>query len=136
VNLAQKMTLDKKNSMGFSPQVNYTDWETATCRRNLVPTFVDRGVLHGQCGGTPTAVNLSFLHRSCYFFFQVAPQLSSQELSGPHSRPTATQKIWQCRESNPGPLGLQPGSLSIRPQRWSCLFHNCLNYFTNYIRPT
>jgi hypothetical protein len=25
VNLAQKMTLDKKNSMGFSPQVNYTD---------------------------------------------------------------------------------------------------------------
>jgi hypothetical protein len=27
-------------------------------------------------------------------FFQVAPHLSSQGLSGPHSRPTATQKIW------------------------------------------
>jgi hypothetical protein len=23
-----------------------------------------------------------------------------------------------CRESNPGPLGLQPGTLTTRPQRW------------------
>jgi hypothetical protein len=38
-------------------------------------------------------------------FFQVAVHLSSQELSGPRSRPTATQKIWQRRVSNPGLLG-------------------------------
>jgi hypothetical protein len=38
----------KKNSMALSPQANYTDWVTATCRRNLVPTFVDRGVSRGQ----------------------------------------------------------------------------------------
>jgi hypothetical protein len=31
-------------SVALSPQANYTDWATATCRRNLVPTFVDRGV--------------------------------------------------------------------------------------------
>jgi hypothetical protein len=37
-----------------------------------VPTFVDRRVSHGQRGGTLTAVNLSFLDRSHYFFFQVA----------------------------------------------------------------
>jgi hypothetical protein len=37
--------------------------ETATCRRNLVPTFVDRGVSRGQRGGSPTVVNLSFLDR-------------------------------------------------------------------------
>jgi hypothetical protein len=37
-------------------------------------------------------------------FFQVAPHLSSQGLSEPRSRPIATQKIWQCREPNPGPL--------------------------------
>jgi hypothetical protein len=29
------------NSVAFSPRANYTDWATATCRRNLVPTFVD-----------------------------------------------------------------------------------------------
>jgi hypothetical protein len=29
--------------VAFSPQMNYTDWATATCQRNLVPTFVDRG---------------------------------------------------------------------------------------------
>jgi hypothetical protein len=29
----------------------------------LVPTFVDRGALRGQRGGSPTVVNLSFLDR-------------------------------------------------------------------------
>jgi hypothetical protein len=36
---------------------------TATCRGNLVPTFVDRGVSRGQRGGSLTVVNLSFLDR-------------------------------------------------------------------------
>jgi hypothetical protein len=82
------------NSVALSPRANYTDWSTATCRRNLVPTFVGRGVSRGQRGGSPTIVNLSFLDRSLYFFFQVTPHLSSQGLSGPRSRLTATQKIW------------------------------------------
>jgi hypothetical protein len=30
-----------KNSVALSLQANYTDWGTATCRRNLVSTFVD-----------------------------------------------------------------------------------------------
>jgi hypothetical protein len=55
--------VQKKNSVVFSPQAIYTDWVTTTCQRNLVPTFVDRGVSCGQCGGSPTAVNLSFLDR-------------------------------------------------------------------------
>jgi hypothetical protein len=86
--------LNKKNSVALSPQANYTDWATSTCLRNLVPTFVDRGVSRGLRGGSPTVVNLSFLDRSRYCFFHVAPHLSSQWLSGPPSRPTATQKIW------------------------------------------
>jgi hypothetical protein len=52
--------IKKTNSIVFSPQVNYTDWATATCRRNLVPAFVDRGVSRGQRGGSPKVVNLSF----------------------------------------------------------------------------
>jgi hypothetical protein len=39
--------------MALSPQAKYTDWATATCRRKLVPTFVDRGVSRGQRGGSP-----------------------------------------------------------------------------------
>jgi hypothetical protein len=58
------------NSVAFSPQANSTDWETATCQRNLVPTFADRGVSRGQSGGSPTAVNLSSLDRSRYFSFK------------------------------------------------------------------
>jgi hypothetical protein len=60
----------KTNSMALSPRANYTDWATATCRRNLVPTLVDKGVSHGQHGGSPMAVNLSFLDRSRYFSFK------------------------------------------------------------------
>jgi hypothetical protein len=39
-------------------------------RRNLVPTFVDRGVSLGQRGGSHTVINLSFLDRSRYFSFK------------------------------------------------------------------
>jgi hypothetical protein len=47
--------------MALSPQENGIDWSTATGRRILVPTFVDRGVSRGQRGGSLTVVNLSFL---------------------------------------------------------------------------
>jgi hypothetical protein len=54
----------------LSPQANYTDRTTVTCRRNLVPTFADRGVSRSQRGGSPTVVNLGFLDRSRYFSFK------------------------------------------------------------------
>jgi hypothetical protein len=62
-------------------------------RRNLMPTFVDRGVSHGHRGGSAMVVNL-FSRPELLLFFQVAPHSSSQGLSGPSSSPTATQKIW------------------------------------------
>jgi hypothetical protein len=64
--------------VSLSPQENYTDWATANCQWNLVPTFAHRKVSHGQRGGSPTVVNFSFLDRSRYFSFQVAPHLSSR----------------------------------------------------------
>jgi hypothetical protein len=63
-------SLQQTNSVAFSSQANYTDSATATCRRNLMPTFVDRGVSRGQRGGSLTVVNLSFLDRSRYFSFK------------------------------------------------------------------
>jgi hypothetical protein len=62
--------VEKKNSVAFNPQTNYTNLATATFWRKVVPTFVDRGVSRGQRGGSPTAVNLSFLDRSRYFSFK------------------------------------------------------------------
>jgi hypothetical protein len=50
--------------MALSPRANYTDWATATCRRNLVPTFLDKGVSRGERGSSPTVVNLNFLDRN------------------------------------------------------------------------
>jgi hypothetical protein len=49
--------------MAFSPRANYTDWATATCWLNLVPSFADRGALRGRRDGASTVVNLSFLDR-------------------------------------------------------------------------
>jgi hypothetical protein len=65
-----KSYINKTNSEALSPQANYTDWATATCQRNLVPTFVDRGVSRGERGGSPAVLNLSFLDRSRYFSFK------------------------------------------------------------------
>jgi hypothetical protein len=41
---------------------------TATCRRKLVPAFVDREVSRGQRGGSPAVINLSFLDQSRYCY--------------------------------------------------------------------
>jgi hypothetical protein len=54
-------------------------------------------------------------------------------MSGPRYRSTATQKIWQCQESNPGPLGLQPGSVASRPERRSIQFTPPDNICTRFI---
>jgi hypothetical protein len=60
-------TKQQRHSVDFSPQTKYTDWATATCWRNVVPTFADRWVSRGQRSGSLTAFNLSFLDRSRYF---------------------------------------------------------------------
>jgi hypothetical protein len=62
--ILKKKKNKQTNTMSLSPRANYTDWETATCRRNLVAAFVDRGMLRGHRDGPPTVVNLSFLDRS------------------------------------------------------------------------
>jgi hypothetical protein len=59
--------LQRKSSVAIIPQANYTDWTTLTYRRNIVPTFADRGVSRDQRGESPTAVNLSFRDQSRYF---------------------------------------------------------------------
>jgi hypothetical protein len=65
----------------------------STFRRNLVPTFADRRVSPGQRGGSPTVVDLSFLDRSRYFFFQVAPHLSSRSWLGLVPHPLVSRKF-------------------------------------------
>jgi hypothetical protein len=83
----------KKNSAAFSLQVNYTAWVTATCRRNLVPISVDRMVSHGQCGGSPRDV-ISVFETTAATLLSSSSSFILMRLSGPHSRPTAMQKIW------------------------------------------
>jgi hypothetical protein len=41
-----------------------------TIPTEIPPLVADRGLSRGQCGGSPTAVNLSFLDRSSYFSFK------------------------------------------------------------------
>jgi hypothetical protein len=95
------------NSVAFSPQVNYTNWVTATSQWILVPTFVDGGLSHGQHGWTPTAVNL-FSRLELLLFFQVVPHLSSWGWVNPVPDPlllrksgsaeNRTQDLWVCSQ--------------------------------------
>jgi hypothetical protein len=71
------LSKQKTNSVAFSPQADYTDWSTAAGGRILVQTFTDGEVSRGRRGETSTADYLGFWDRSRFFFFQVAPQLSS-----------------------------------------------------------
>jgi hypothetical protein len=85
------------NSVAFSPQVNSTNWAATTGQRILMSAFADRGMLRGQHDGTPTAVNLSLLEQSCYFFFQVAPHLYSRGWVDPVQGPLLLRKTGSIR---------------------------------------
>ena len=75
----------------------------------------------------PTAVNLCLSNLDHYLFYSSSSSIDLTRLSVPCSRPTATQKIWQRRESNPRPLYLQPETLTTRPQRRSHIGKSELN---------
>jgi hypothetical protein len=106
------------NSGAFSPQANYTDRATATCWWNLTPTFADRRMSHDQCGGSPTVVNPIFLGRSRYYSFkQIFIYLHEPEWIPFQTHCYSENLVSPVIE--PGPLGLQPGSLTTRPQRRS-----------------
>jgi hypothetical protein len=108
------------NSVAFSPQANYTDWSTASRWRILVQTFADRGMSRGQRGGNHAAVSLSFLHRSRYFFFQVAPHLSSWGWVGPVPEPLVIRKF--------GSAGNRTRDLRFCSQELWPLYHNIYIY--------
>ena len=70
----------------------------------------------------PTDVNLCLSNLDRYLFYSSSSSIDLTRLtrlSVPRSRPNATQKIWQRRESNPRPLYLQPETLTTRLQRRS-----------------
>jgi hypothetical protein len=117
----------KTNSLAFNLQRKYTYWATAAGRRNLVLTFADRGVSHGQRDGTSTVVTLGVLYRSHYFFIQVEPHFSSRGWVDPVPNPLLSRKsgrtgnqtrdLWVCSQ--------ELWSLAHRRGRW--------NYFTEKI---
>jgi hypothetical protein len=60
---------------------------------------------------------ISVFHTGATTFLPNSISFILVRLSGPRSRPTAMQKMWYSRESNLGPLGLQPGTLTTRSER-------------------
>ena len=69
----------------------------------------------------PTAVLISAFQTGAATFYSSSSSIDLTRLSGPRSRPTTTQKIWQRREQNPRPLYMQPETPTTRPQRRSVL---------------
>ena len=115
----QVITKTKTKLRGLSPHANYTDRAAAAGRRSQCQLLADRGVSRGQRNGSPQPVISVFQTWSRYFFHSSSSSIDLTRLSGPRSRPTTNQKNWQRRGSNPGPLYLQPETLTTRPQRRS-----------------
>jgi hypothetical protein len=92
---------NKTNSVAFSAQANYTDSATATCRRNLVPTFADRGVSHGG-GGSPWSLISVFQTGAATFL----SNSSSFILTRAEWAPFQTH----CYTENLAVLGIEPGT--------------------------
>jgi hypothetical protein len=63
-----------------------------------VPTIASRGCVAWSEQRIPTAVNLGFLDRSRYFFFQAAPQLSSRGWVDPVPDPLLLRKYGRARK--------------------------------------
>jgi hypothetical protein len=81
-------------SMAFSSQADYTDWATANSRGILVPTFVDRGGVAWSAPRNPRGRQSHFSRLKLLFFLLRSSSFILKRLSGPRSRPTATQKMW------------------------------------------
>jgi hypothetical protein len=87
----------------------------------LVPTFVYRGVSRSQCVRSPMVV-ISFSRPEPFFFLPSSSSVVLTRLSGPRSRPTTSQRIWYCRESNLDLWICSQELLSTRP-RGGQFFH-------------
>jgi hypothetical protein len=93
-------TVDKFDISTKTKKTNSVAWVCErTCRLNdsclsakLLPTFVDRRC-HVVSVTDPYGRNLGFRDRSRYFFLSSSSSIVLMWLSGPHSRPTTSQKI-------------------------------------------
>jgi hypothetical protein len=59
-----------KNELCGCPHANYTNRLTSAHQRILVATFMDRGVSHGQHGGSPQPLVSVFETRAATFSFK------------------------------------------------------------------
>jgi hypothetical protein len=88
-------------------------WSASELRRpsdlrflaRLVLTFADRGCCVVSATDSPGRYS-RFSRPEPLLFIPVSSSVVLTRLSGPRSRPTASQKIWKRRESNTGPLDL------------------------------
>jgi hypothetical protein len=67
----------------------------------LVLTFADRGVSRGQRDGFPRPYSRISRPKPLLFLLSSSSVVITR-LSGPRSRPSTSQKIWNRRKSNPG----------------------------------
>jgi hypothetical protein len=107
--------LNKKKTLALSPEANYIDWATATCRRNLVPTFVDnwfeRPNTRGVSYSLPEVDKEPVSETSCFLVFRIAGVGQSPKTSDSKYYAPATK-----------PIRVYTGSTSIAPRNQICCY--------------
>jgi hypothetical protein len=84
-----KFARPKKRLRSFSPQANYTDRATATCRR-IKCQLLRIEVVAWPAQRIATAVNLGFLEPELLLCHSSSSSVNLTRLSGPRSRPTTS----------------------------------------------
>jgi hypothetical protein len=95
------------NSLAFSPQANYTDSATATDRRILVPTFLDRGVSLVSAAEPPRPL-ICFQDRSTPF----QTHCYSENLLAPGIEPCTSESAARTSDH------LTTGAVWVSTHRW------------------
>jgi hypothetical protein len=118
---------NKKNLRGFGPLATVPT-ERPPLVGELVSTFADREC-YVVSATDPPVVSLGFLDRSRYYFFQVAPQLSSRGWADPVPDPLLLRKsgragnrtpdLWICSQKL-WPLDHRGGQWIIIVRIFSC----------------
>jgi hypothetical protein len=102
-----------KKLRGLSPRANYTDRATA----KFVPTFADGGC-HVVSVTNPYGRILGFLDRSRYFLFLVLLNCTHEAEWTPFQTHYFSENL-VAPGIESGPLDLQPGTLTTRPQSYN-----------------
>jgi hypothetical protein len=100
-------TNNQKKTLWLFVHMRTVPTERPSRPEKLIPTLVNRGASRDQRSESQLQSS-RFSRQKLLVVISISSSIILTRSSGFHPRHTAAQKIWQSRESNPGPLTTRP----------------------------